>query len=78
MNIDGWDTHVDQGFESGAAGRQMRLLDYTIAALKEGIAPVWGSTVVMIVTEFGRTVRINGSAGTDHGTATIALHLVER
>jgi len=75
MNIDGWDTHVDQGFGTGAAGRQMTLLDYTVGALEEGLAPVWGSTVVMIVTEFGRTVRINGSAGTDHGTATIALLL---
>ena len=75
MSIDGWDTHVDQGFESGAAGRQMRLLDYAIATLRDGLAPVWESTVVMIVTEFGRTARINGSAGTDHGTATIALLL---
>jgi uncharacterized protein (DUF1501 family) len=75
MNIDGWDTHVGQGFESGTVGRQMTLLDYTVGALEDGLAPVWGSTVVMIVTEFGRTVRINGSAGTDHGTATIALLL---
>ncbi|WP_424810507.1 DUF1501 domain-containing protein [Roseococcus sp. YIM B11640] len=73
MNIDGWDTHIDQGFDRGRIGGQMRALDYTISALKEGLAPVWSSTAVLIVTEFGRTVRINGSAGTDHGTATIAL-----
>ncbi len=73
MNIDGWDTHIDQGFEHGAAGRQMTLLDYVVAQISARMAPVWRSTVVAIVTEFGRTVRINGSAGTDHGTATIAL-----
>jgi uncharacterized protein (DUF1501 family) len=43
-------------------------LDRGIAALKEGLGPEWANTAVMVITEFGRTVRINGNRGTDHGT----------
>jgi uncharacterized protein (DUF1501 family) len=48
-------------------------LDGAIAAVESGMGPAWRDTVVAVVTEFGRTARINGSEGTDHGTGTIAL-----
>lgn len=75
MNLDGWDTHIGQGYGRGRIARQLATLDSVIAALRDGLAPVWPHTAVLIVTEFGRTVRINGSAGTDHGTGTVALLL---
>ena len=48
-------------------------LDGALAAVESGMGPAWKQTVVTVVTEFGRTARINGTAGTDHGTATVAL-----
>lgn len=66
----GWDTH------SGQAGRltgQLRGLDALIGALHEGMGSVWGQTVVLVATEFGRTVAANGTGGTDHGTGAAAL-----
>jgi uncharacterized protein (DUF1501 family) len=48
-------------------------LDGAIAAVETGMGPAWRDTVVAVATEFGRTARINGTEGTDHGTGTIAL-----
>jgi uncharacterized protein (DUF1501 family) len=48
-------------------------LDAGIATLKSALGPAWRQTTILIVTEFGRTARINGTHGTDHGTATIAF-----
>jgi uncharacterized protein (DUF1501 family) len=53
--------------------RPLRLLDRGVATLKDTLGPVWSETAVLIVTEFGRTVAINGSRGTDHGTAGVAF-----
>jgi uncharacterized protein (DUF1501 family) len=44
-----------------------------LAAIKDNMGAAWRETVVVLITEFGRTARINGSKGTDHGTATVAL-----
>lgn len=66
----GWDTH------SGQAGRlngQLKALDTTLGALRDGLGPVWQDTMVVIATEFGRTAAINGTGGTDHGTAGLAM-----
>jgi uncharacterized protein (DUF1501 family) len=73
MSLYGWDTHHSQGFEHGVIAKQLRALDEAVGGLKDGLATVWDDTAVLIVTEFGRTVRFNGSAGTDHGTATVAF-----
>ena len=50
-------------------------LDAAIAAFAEGMGPAWKDTAVLIVTEFGRTARTNGTQGTDHGTGTVAILL---
>ena len=71
--FDGWDTHVNEGAVNGRLAALLGALDGAIAAVETGMGPAWRDTVVAVVTEFGRTARINGGAGTDHGTGTIAL-----
>ena len=71
--LDGWDTHINEGAVKGASRRCSRRLDGALAAIEKGMGPAWSETVVVLVTEFGRTARVNGTEGTDHGTATVAL-----
>ena len=66
----GWDTHANQ---RGRLNGQLRGLDQTLASLKSGLGPDWANTVVLVATEFGRTARINGTGGTDHGTGSAAM-----
>ena len=73
--LDGWDTHTNQGGQEGRLATLFSALDTALAALARGLAPVWNDTVVMVVSEFGRTVRPNDMKGTDHGTATAAFLL---
>lgn len=75
ISFGGWDTHNDQGSLAGRLGRGLASLDDALAALRRELQPVWRDTVVAVVTEFGRTVRVNGSRGTDHGVGTVALLL---
>jgi uncharacterized protein (DUF1501 family) len=70
LEIGGWDTHVAQMPRLAEA---LAELDAGMAVLRAGLADVWPRTVVLVVTEFGRTVRINGTNGTDHGTGTAAF-----
>ncbi len=67
IDIGGWDDHTNQG---GVEGRQAdRLRDFAtaIAAFCEDMGPRMENTSVVVMTEFGRTVRENGNNGTDHG-----------
>jgi uncharacterized protein (DUF1501 family) len=73
LAFDGWDTHADEGAVNGRLGALLGALDGALAAIETGMGAAWRDTVVAVVTEFGRTARINGTEGTDHGTATIAL-----
>lgn len=73
LELPGWDTHVAQGTAKGRLANALGDLAETMLALRASMEPVWDRTVVAVVTEFGRTVRINGSGGTDHGTAGVAL-----
>ncbi len=75
LALDGWDTHANEG---GATGRLAGLfggLDGVFSAFSEILAPRWSDTAILVVTEFGRTVRVNGTTGTDHGTGTVAFLL---
>ena len=70
LELDGWDTHSGQ---QGRLTNQLKQLDAALAALKTGLGPAWADTVVLCATEFGRTVHANGTGGTDHGTASLAI-----
>jgi len=73
LAFDGWDTHANEGAANGRLALLLGALDGALAAIENGMGPAWNETVVAVVTEFGRTARINGTEGTDHGTATVAL-----
>jgi uncharacterized protein (DUF1501 family) len=73
LALDGWDTHVNEGIAGGRLSQLLGSLDDALGAVKTNMGPVWRDTVVALVTEFGRTARINGTDGTDHGTGTVAL-----
>ena len=66
FSLNGWDTHARQGRVISTA---LTRLSDTITTLREDLGPeIWGKTAVVAMTEFGRTVRVNGTGGTDHGT----------
>jgi uncharacterized protein (DUF1501 family) len=71
----GWDTHANQGADSGALSLRLAALDAGLRALATELGPVWDRTVVLVATEFGRTAAVNGTRGTDHGTGTAAFLL---
>jgi uncharacterized protein (DUF1501 family) len=73
ISFSGWDTHANEGPIDGKLAALLGGLDGAIEAVEKGMGPSWRETIVVVVTEFGRTARINGTRGTDHGTATIAL-----
>ncbi len=75
LEAGGWDTHANQGRETGPLANRLGALDRGLMALKETMAPVWDKTAVLVVTEFGRTVAVNGTFGTDHGTGGAAFVL---
>jgi uncharacterized protein (DUF1501 family) len=75
LEAGGWDTHANQGTTGGALANRLAGLDAGLIALREGLGSTWSDTVVAVVTEFGRTVHVNGTRGTDHGTATAAILL---
>ncbi len=75
ISIDGFDTHANQGAAEGQLANHLAYLDAAIDGLVTGLGPEWDSTVVLVATEFGRTARINGTKGTDHGTGSTALVL---
>jgi len=73
LAFDGWDTHQDEGALNGRLAALLGALDGALAAIETNMGPAWRDTAVVVVTEFGRTARINGTDGTDHGTAPVAL-----
>ncbi|HME21044.1 MAG TPA: DUF1501 domain-containing protein [Acetobacteraceae bacterium] len=73
LALDGWDTHNNEGAVNGRLSRLLGALDAALAAIETNMGGAWNETVVTLITEFGRTARINGTEGTDHGTATVAL-----
>ena len=73
LAFDGWDTHANEGGPVGRLAQLLSGLDGALVELESGLGERWRDTVVVVATEFGRTARINGTEGTDHGTGTIAL-----
>jgi uncharacterized protein (DUF1501 family) len=70
LELGGWDTHT---YQSGRLNGPLKLLDAGMVALRDAMGEAWRQTAVLVVTEFGRTVRMNGSKGTDHGTGGVAF-----
>lgn len=75
VSLDGFDTHANQGAGDGQLANRLVYLDAVIDGLQRGLGASWNDTVVIVATEFGRTARVNGTRGTDHGTASTALLL---
>jgi uncharacterized protein (DUF1501 family) len=73
LAFDGWDTHANEGGPVGRLAQLLSGLDGALTEFESGLGPHWRDTAVVVATEFGRTARINGTEGTDHGTGTIAL-----
>ncbi len=69
----GWDSHAAQAIAQAQLARNLSLLDQALAQLKQQLGPAWSRTVVVVATEFGRTVAPNGTGGTDHGNGTVAF-----
>lgn len=70
LEINGWDTHTAQ---LNRLNGPLKQLDAGLVALKTALGPAWAQTAVLVMTEFGRTARVNGTKGTDHGTGTVAF-----
>jgi uncharacterized protein (DUF1501 family) len=75
LSFDGWDTHANQGGATGRLANLLGGLDGAFGVFEEVLKPVWNDTAVVVVTEFGRTARVNGTVGSDHGTGTVAFLL---
>jgi uncharacterized protein (DUF1501 family) len=73
LDMGGWDTHVNQGAETGRLAQNLGGLAAGLDAMAKATGPTWRQTIVVAVTEFGRTVAVNGNNGTDHGTASLLM-----
>jgi len=73
IEANGWDTHANQGAEQGQLANRLRSLDLGLDGLRASLGDAWKKTAVLVVTEFGRTVAVNGTRGTDHGTGACAF-----
>jgi len=73
LAFDGWDTHANEGAATGRLAQLLGGLDGALAAFEDGLGERWKETVIVVATEFGRTAKVNGTVGTDHGTGTVAF-----
>ena len=70
-SVGGWDTHINQGGAKGQLANKLGALGHGLDALAQGLGPAMSNTVVVVMSEFGRTVRENGTHGTDHGRGNV-------
>jgi uncharacterized protein (DUF1501 family) len=75
LEFSGWDTHRAQGMADGALDRLLAQLADGLLTFRREMGEDWRGTTVVVMTEFGRTARPNGTGGTDHGTAGAGLVL---
>jgi uncharacterized protein (DUF1501 family) len=74
-DVGGWDTHANQGWSRGQLANRLQDFSQGIAALYKDLGDRMRNVVILTMTEFGRTIRQNGSGGTDHGHASVAFAL---
>ena len=73
LDVDGWDTHQNQGGADGAFAEKVRQVSEALAAMMRDLESRMDDVLILTITEFGRTAAQNGTAGTDHGGASCAL-----
>lgn len=71
VDVGGWDTHVNEGNAEGALAANLNGLGRGLAAFASALGNEWNNTVVVVLSEFGRTFRENGDRGTDHGHGSV-------
>ncbi len=71
VDVGGWDTHVGQGAGTGYLAGRLEELGRGLAGFADAMGDQWPNTVVVVISEFGRTFRENGNRGTDHGHGTV-------
>jgi len=71
LSVGGWDTHVGEGSAQGQLANHLRALGQGLAALTQGLGGLYQDSVILVMSEFGRTFRENGNAGTDHGHGNV-------
>jgi uncharacterized protein (DUF1501 family) len=71
VDIGGWDTHINQGGAQGTLANNLADLGRGLFGFSQEMGPAWKQTVVLVVSEFGRTLRENGTRGTDHGHGSV-------
>ena len=71
IDVGGWDTHVGEGAAQGSLATNLASLGTALQAFSQSLGPEWNNTVVVVLSEFGRTFRENGDHGTDHGHGTV-------
>jgi uncharacterized protein (DUF1501 family) len=71
IDVGGWDTHIGEGGAQGYLATRLQELGQGLAAFADELGPAWRDTIVVVLSEFGRTFRENGNRGTDHGHGTV-------
>jgi uncharacterized protein (DUF1501 family) len=71
LAVGGWDTHINQGAGQGQLARNLDQLGKGLIALQTGLGAVYQNTTIIVMSEFGRTIKENGNGGTDHGHGNV-------